>query len=141
MQKKCLLKDQQLLTKYRDCVEDLLKKGYATKTPESDIPGKTSYHPCVVFGCSAKYQGSSLNDKLLRGPDFTNFLVGVLTRFHQEPVAIMSDTEAMFPQVRDCNARFPWWPNGNLNSEPEEFMITAHLFGGVSSPSCANFAL
>lgn len=58
----------------------------------------------------------------------------------------MSDIEAMFLQVcvkqDDCNAlRFRWWPNGDLNSEPEEFMMTAHLFGGVSSPSCANFAL
>ena len=58
----------------------------------------------------------------------------------------MSDVEAMFHQVRvkpdDCSAlRFLWWPNGNLSSEPEEFMMTVHLFGGVSSPSCANFAL
>ena len=157
--KKRLLKDQDLFTKYKSCIDDLLQKGYAKKAPESDIPGKTWYlphhavfHPAkpgkvrVVFDCSAKYRGSSLNDHLLQGPDFTNSLVGVLTRFRQETVALMSDVEAMFHQVRvkpdDCSAlRFLWWPNGNLSSEPEEFMMTVHLFGGVSSPSCANFAL
>ena len=87
---------------------------------------------------------SSLNDKLLQGPDLTNSLVGVLMRFHQESVALMADVEAMFHQVRvkpgDCSAlRFLWWPDGD--AEPEEHMMTVHLFGGVSSPSCANFAL
>ena len=58
----------------------------------------------------------------------------------------MSDVEAMFHQVNvkpdDCSAlRFLWWPNGDLTLEPEEYMMTVHLFGGVSSPSCANYAL
>lgn len=157
--KKRLLKDQELLAKYRECIEDLLKKGYAKKAPANETEGKTWYlphhavfHPVkpgkvrVVFDCSAKYRGSSLNDKLLQGPDLTNSLVGVLTRFRQEKVALMSDVEAMFHQVHvkpdDCNAlRFLWWPGGNLSLEPVELMMTVHLFGGVSSPSCANFAL
>ncbi|XP_068735558.1 uncharacterized protein [Montipora capricornis] len=58
----------------------------------------------------------------------------------------MSDIESIFHQVQvrpeDCSAlRFLWWPNGNLDEDPEELMVTVHLFGGVSSPSCANFAL
>lgn len=58
----------------------------------------------------------------------------------------MSDVEAVFHQVHvrpdDCNALcFLWWPDGDLCLEPEEFMMTVHLFGGVSSPTCANFAL
>ena len=105
-------------------------------------PGKVR----VVFDCSAKYRGSSLNDQLLQGPDFTNSLIGVLTRLRQENVALMSDVEDMFHQVNikpdDCSAlRFLWWPNGDLTLEPEEYMRTVHLFGGVSSPSCANYAL
>ena len=58
----------------------------------------------------------------------------------------MVDIEAMFHQVRvkpdDSNAlQFLWRPNGDLNAQPQELMMTVHLFGGVSSPSCANFAL
>ncbi len=36
---------------------------------------------------------------------------------------------------------FLWWPNGDTSINPEEFQMTVHLFGGSSSPSCANFAL
>ena len=139
--KKRLLKDQELLAKYKECIEELLKKGYAKKAPANETKGKTWYlphhavfHPAkpgkvrVVFDCSAKYRGSSLR------------------RFRQENVAMMSDVEAMFHQVHveqnDCNAlRFLWWPGGNLSLEPEELMMTVHLLGSVSSPSCANFAL
>ena len=58
----------------------------------------------------------------------------------------MAVIEAMFHQVKmapeDCNAlRFLWWPDGDLAAQPEELMMAVHLFGGVSSPSCANFAL
>jgi len=109
-------------------MEDLLNKGYVTKAKPAEAQGKTWYlphhavhHPAkpgkvrVVFDCSAKYHGMSLNDKLLQGPDLTNFLIGVLTRFRQDPVAVMSDVEAMFHQVRvnpkDRSAlRFFCWP-------------------------------
>ena len=76
----------------------------------------------------------------------TNSKFGVLTRFRQEPIALMADVEAMFHQVnvhcedRDV-LRFLWWPDNNLNAEPEEFQMTVHLFGAKSSPTCANFAL
>lgn len=100
----------------------------------------------VVFDCSAKYGDKSLNDQLLQGLDLTNSLVGVLTRFRQDPVAFMSDVEAMFHQVHvspeDRSAlRFLWWPDGNMDLKPEELMMSVHLFGAVSSTSCANFAL
>ena len=58
----------------------------------------------------------------------------------------MADVKSMFHQVRDspddCDAlQFLWWPNNDLNSEPEEYQMMVHLFGATSSPSCANFAL
>lgn len=34
-----------------------------------------------------------------------------------------------------------WHPDGNLGSEPEEYRLRVHVFGAVSSPSCANYAL
>ena len=37
--------------------------------------------------------------------------------------------------------RFLWWPNGNTDLEPVEYRMRVHLFGAVSSPSCANYAL
>lgn len=99
-----------------------------------------------MFDCSTKYRDTSLKDQLLQGPDLTNTLVGVLTRFREELVAMMVDIEAIFYQVRvpssDCDAlRFLWWPDGNLSKEPDENEMRVQLFGGALSPSFANFAL
>ena len=83
---------------------------------------------------------------MLQEPDLLNLLLGVLLRFRQYPVAVMSDIEAMFHQVRvhpeDRDAlRFLWWPCGDLDKDPEVYRMTVHLFGGTWSPSCCNFAL
>ena len=100
----------------------------------------------VVFDCSAQFQGKSLNNHLLQGPDLTNNLTGVLCRFRCEPVVVMCDIEAMFYQVkvpiqyRDY-LRFLWWQDGDTSKEPEEYRMTVHLFGAASSPGCSNFAL
>ena len=37
--------------------------------------------------------------------------------------------------------RFLWWPRNDLERQPEEYQMGVHLFGAVSSPSWANFAL
>lgn len=59
---------------------------------------------------------------------------------------MMADVEAMFHQVRvpvpDCDSlQFLWWPDNDLSNEPAEYQMMVHLFGSVSSPTCANFAL
>ena len=109
------------------------------------------YHPKkpnkirVVFDCSARYRGSSLNQNLLQGPDLTNNLVGVLCRFRREPVAFACDVEGMFHQFfvneedRDL-LRFLWWKDNDLEARPTEYRMKVHLFGAASSPGCANFA-
>ena len=69
------------------------------------IPHHGVYHPQkpgkirVVFECSAKFVGLSLNSMLYRGPDLRNSLVGVLTRFREDKVAVMADIESIFYQV------------------------------------------
>ena len=52
-----------------------------------------------VSDATAKYQGSSLNDHLLPGPDLLNSLGGILMRFRQELIALSADIEGMFKQV------------------------------------------
>ncbi|XP_027004017.2 uncharacterized protein LOC113643787 [Tachysurus fulvidraco] len=37
--------------------------------------------------------------------------------------------------------RFLWWKDGQLETEPQEYRMTVHLFGAASSPGCANFGL
>jgi len=76
----------------------------------------------------------------------TNKLLGVLTRFREQQIAVTADIEAMFHQVRvpvkDRDVlRFLWWPDGDLTVPPDVYRMTVHLFGGIWSPSCASFAL
>lgn len=97
----------------------------------------------MVFDGGATFQGTSLNSELLQGPNLTSSLFGVLTRFRQEPVACMGDIQAMFYQVKVAEEdrdflRFLWWPDGDLSKEPTGYRMTVHVFGAVSSPSCAS---
>ncbi|XP_068691203.1 uncharacterized protein [Montipora foliosa] len=116
------------------------------------VPHTGVYHPKkpgqirVVFDCAAQYNGVSLNDYLLQGPDFMNDVLGILCRFHQESVAFMTDIKSMFHQFvvsdehRDL-LRFFWWLNGDPSKEVAEYRMKAHLFGASSSPGCAHFGL
>ncbi|KAL4008773.1 hypothetical protein ACER0C_002625 [Sarotherodon galilaeus] len=159
--KKRLLKNPTFCEDYSAFMKDLISKGYAAKVPDKDlersdgkvwyIPHHGVYHPKkykmhVVFDCGAAYQGFTLNGQLLQGPNLTSTLIGVLTRFRQEPVAVMADVEAMFHQVKvppeDTDLlRFLWWPNGDLKQALVVYKMVVHLFGATSSPSCASYAL
>lgn len=109
------------------------------------------YHPKkkkirVVFDCSAVFKGMSLNSQFLQGPNLTNTLLGVLTRFRQDHVTLMADIEAMFHQVKVSQRnvdflRFLWWPNGDITQSFKEYRMKVHLFGAISSPSCSSYAL
>ena len=158
--KKRLEKDSELQKRYVSVVEDYISKGFARRIDETEdhslgrwyLPHHPVFHPHkpkkvrVVFDCGARYAGKSLNNQLLTGPDLMNNLLGVLTRFRKENVAIVADVEAMFHQVRvdpkdHTYLRFLWWPGGEVSEPPVEYCMLVHLFGAASSPSCANFCL
>ncbi|XP_073713144.1 uncharacterized protein [Misgurnus anguillicaudatus] len=145
---------------YVTFMTDMISSGYAEKVPEAQptregkvwyLPHHGVYHPKkgklrIVFDCGASLCGKSLNAELLKGPDLTNSLIGVLNRFRQEPIGLMADITAMFHQVKvpvsDSDfLRFLWWPEGDVSQPPVEYRMTVHLFGATSSPSCASYAL
>ncbi|XP_078495525.1 uncharacterized protein LOC144750934 [Ciona intestinalis] len=159
--KKRLTCNPDMKIKYVNQISTMIAKGYAEVTPEEEIDTDRRawylpHHPVinprkpdklrVVFDCAAKHQGISINQVLMQGPDLVNSLVGVLTRFRREPIALVADIEAMFHQVRVTprdrdSLRFWWWPNGDLTLEPRCHRMKVHLFGATSSPSCASFCL
>ena len=148
-----LSRDNELHQMYSKSMHDYLDKGHASEVPDEFLQNDTEawylpHHPVfhprkpnkvrVVFDCAAQYQGTSLNDQLLKGPDQTNNLLGVLMRFRKHPIAMMSDIESMFNQVRVTPAdrkylRFLWWPEGNFNETAKEYCMNVHLFGATSS--------
>lgn len=155
------LNNQGLQQEYAEYVNGLISNTYAEPVPPQKLQGKPGrvwyiphhsvHHPRkgtlrVVFDCGATYQGACLNKELLQGPNHTSSLLGVLLLFREEPVAFMGDIQAMFHQVKVTEEdrdflRYLWWPNGDITQELRQYRMTVHLFGAVSSPSCASYAL
>ena len=107
---KRLKADLELHERYRDKIQDMVLKGHAIEVSKSSkcVDGRVWYipHHCVtskfrvVFDCAAQFCGTSLNNQILQGPDNTNNLVGVVTRFRKNAVAVVGDVRAMFMQVQ-----------------------------------------
>ncbi|KAF0039030.1 hypothetical protein F2P81_009514 [Scophthalmus maximus] len=123
-----------------------LLKSYAVKVPDNDLnrnDGKVWYiphHEEIAWPIRLwRFISGSLTSLI-------STLIGVLTKFCQEAVAIMADVEAMFHQIKvppeyPDLLRFLWWPDGDINSDLVEYRMVVNLFGATSSLSCASCAL
>ena len=104
--KKRFTQNSEFFEKYNAKMAEYLERCAEPASGESLLPSRINYisHHCtaantnfkVVFYCSACFNGTSLNDKLLHGPDLTNSVVGDLLRFRQFSVGIVGDIKAMF---------------------------------------------
>ena len=105
-------------------------------------PNKTR----LCFDSSATYQGVSLNQVLLQGPDRNNRLKDVLIKFRNGPIAISSDIEAMFHSFhlsendRDF-VRFYWHKNNDPQKELVQYRAKVQIFGNKPSPAIAHYGL
>ncbi|XP_075259989.1 uncharacterized protein LOC142351729 [Convolutriloba macropyga] len=95
-----------------------------------------------VANAASKFRGESLNSNLLTGPDLLNNLVGVLLRFREHPVAVLSDIEGMFMQIAvrqedQSTLRFLWMIDNSIR----QFQFTILIFGATCSPFCAIYVL
>ena len=95
-----------------------------------------------VANAASKFRGESLNSNLLTGPDLLSNLVGVLLRFREHPVAVLSYIDGMFMQIavrqEDQSAlRFLWMIDNSI----QQFQFTRLIFGATCSPFCAIYVL
>ena len=97
-------------------MEHYISKGHATKLNQTDskmtsrITIYILHHTVtyvnkpnkirIVFEAGAQAKGKSLNEHLLKGPDFLNNIVGVLLKFRERQFAIMGNITQMLHQVR-----------------------------------------
>ena len=103
-------------------------------------PGKVR----SVLNGAAKFQGQSLDNALLTGPDLLQSLIHILFRFRQNPHAVSADIEGMFLQVEVIpedrpSLRFLW--REDPASEIAVYQYVRQIFGSKDSPTCANYAL
>lgn len=108
------------------------------------------YHPNKpdrirgVFDSSATFEGVSLNQMLMSGPDLTNSLLGILLRFRNDKVAAIGDIEQMVYQFyvdskdRDF-LRFFLYQDNNPDNKLVEYRMRVHVFGNCPSPAIAPF--
>ncbi|XP_033727618.1 uncharacterized protein LOC117316950 [Pecten maximus] len=140
-------------------MEGIIKNGHAevagTPDPQAEcwyLPLFGVYHPKKkdkirgVFDSSAVYDGVSLNNVLLKGPDLTNSLIGVLMRFRQGAVAISGDIESMFycfSVLKDHQdfLSFFWYKDNDPSQQLIEYRMRKNVFGNRPSPAVANFGL
>ncbi|XP_064643076.1 uncharacterized protein LOC135497244 [Lineus longissimus] len=159
---KCLRKDEELNQLYSETLNGYVSQGFARKlTPDEAVKStpRTWYIPHqsvlnpnkpgkvrVVFDAAATCNGTSLNERLMTGPDLLNSLFGVLQRFRLYQVAICADVEGMFHRVRVSEAdsdalRFLWKEDINQPGPPDTYKMLVHIFVATDSPTCANYAL
>ena len=112
--KRRFYKDADLHRRYTEVMESYFKEGFAEMVPSDDtshskvwyLPHQPVINPKkpeklrVVFDCGAECKRKSLNKALMQGPTLINSLVGVLTRFREENVAVAADVKSMFHQVK-----------------------------------------
>ncbi len=145
---------------YCESMQALIDNGFAEEISLDSLKGNCVWYiphhgvvhpqkPGVirpVFDCPASLNGHSLNGQVMSGPDNNNRLLGVLLRFREGPIAFMCDVKAMFhcvklPVEQRDYLRLLWWEQGDLDKPLKAYRMTAHIFGGVWSPSAATFAL
>jgi hypothetical protein len=106
------------------------------------------YHPKKpdqirgVFDSAAKFNGISLNNVLLTGPDLSNSLLDVLLRFRREMIAVTADIQHMFhcfivQEDHRNDLRFLWYRNNDPEQNLIEYRMRVHVFGNSPSPAIA----
>ncbi|XP_039315259.1 uncharacterized protein LOC113005966 [Solenopsis invicta] len=101
-------------------------------------PDKSTTKIRVVFDASSKTAlGTSLNDKLLTGPNLQNSFFKVLIKFRMLPFVINADVAQMFRQIlvdkRDRALQLILWRR-NSNEEPHIYQLNTVTYGTASAP-------
>lgn len=148
-------KDMAFKEQYSKTIEELLAAKQAEDVINEGKVGEVWYiphfavtHPKkkslrVVFDCSARFDGTAINDHLLQGPDHMNNLLGILLRFRQHNIAVTCDIQKMFYNfyVKEGDRdylRFLWFDK-DLNIVEKRMCV--HIFGATSSPAVATYGL
>ena len=92
-------------------IETYVEKGYLRKVPEAEAPppeiwylphfpnvkmSKSTTKVRIVFDCSAKCNGISLNGVIHAGPKLQRELFDVFIRFRHNPVALVCNIQELY---------------------------------------------
>lgn len=141
-----LQKDSEWAVNYQKQMQDMLDRNVARLlTPEemanwtgpffyishlAVVNPKSKSTPIrIVFNSSQPFKGISLNSTLAKGPDnYLNNLLGILLRWRERPIAIISDIRKMYNSIhidlveQHCH-RF-LWRNLETDKDPNVYVMT-----------------
>ena len=145
--------------KYQETIAAYVEKGYLRKVPKTEDPppevwylphfpivrmSKSTTKVRIVFDCSAKCNGISLNDIINVGPKLQRELFDVLLRFRRNPVGLVCDIKEMYLQIeiepKDGSLFQILWRDLKTDQDPEEYEFSRVVFGKNSAPMEAQFA-
>lgn len=142
---------------YRRAFEALIEKGYIVHLPEVKERGwylphfaviredKETTKVRIVYDGAATYNGVSLNDEMLTGPNLQRDILEILLRFRSKPVALVGDIKEMFNQVviDPVDRRFHrlLWRGLDSSRPMETYEAVRLVFGDRASPFLAMFVL
>lgn len=159
-QEKMLFKKPELLAWTNNHIKEMLDKEYIRLATEKDLSAKwdrVAYIPIFTvvnenkippkprlvmdFAARAGSEGTSVNSKLLKGPDNLASLLAGLCKFRENKVAVSADVKEMFHQVvinaTDQQCQRFLWRDGNTSAEPKIYIMQRMAFGPTCSPACA----
>ncbi|XP_062713794.1 uncharacterized protein LOC115264526 [Aedes albopictus] len=147
--------DPEFAEKYCSKIQDYVDKGYARKLEPHEVEEtpNTWYLPHfsvettgkfrLVMDAKAKSHGFSLNDLLLKGPDFVPALIAILMRARKKKFAFVADIKEMFHQIlirrEDQDSQRFFFRGMDRSADPSVYIMMVMIFGAVSSPSMAQF--
>ena len=131
---------------YAKGMQNFIDNDYVEEVPEGELDlndGSVFFMPHhgvsteakpklrICFDALTEYEGFSVNNQTLQGPDLINPLRGVLLRFMQYEHAFQGDIKQMYLQCRipvnERNTlRFFWFKEGRI----VQYRLCVHFFGG-----------
>ncbi|XP_064624611.1 uncharacterized protein LOC135486058 [Lineus longissimus] len=145
---------------YKNAFNQNIEKGYVRKLSPEEASEKGWYLPHfaivkkdkettkvrIVYDAAAMFEGTSLNDEMLPGPNLRNDIVKILLNFRRRPVALVGDVKEMFNQLvlkPDHSTRYHrlLWRDLQLDRPIDTYEAVRVVFGDRASPYLAMFVL
>lgn len=159
---KRLTRDKERAAVYQEQMEDMLTRGVASKLTAAEIqeyqgpvqyishhevinPKSTSTPVRIVFNSSAKFNGFSLNDHWVKGPDLMSNMLGIILRFREGRIAMAGDIKKMYHSIHistlDQHTHRFLWRDMEVDREPDVYIMKRVSFGDKPAGAIATLAL
>ena len=156
------LRKTNMAEKYCELIQDFIKRGIIRLLTKEEMDayngprwyvshhevlkeGSTSTPLRLVVNTSLRFNGLSLNEILIKGPNSLNSLFSVLLNFRRYPVALIGDVKKMYHSIKttekERHVRRILWRDMKGDREPQTYGIETVTFGDRPAATISAVAL